>query len=96
MNSALKKVLIAAREIGEALGASMIPGGAQIISGVEKLVDKDKTNNWSAVDDLGDGTLKALEFIKGKDLVDETVFMSGYGDIKQGFEKIKLSFKKQS
>lgn len=92
MNKLIKAILIGLKD--HATDLVPIPGVKLIISSIEKLIDKDKSNNFPAIVDLSDGVIEAIEGIKGTEIADQVLFNEGLNGLRMDFLKIKNSLKK--
>ena len=93
MNRIIRNILLTAKDIAIQSTMQVVPGSALVISGVQKLLDKDDHNNAGAIEELGVGVIAAIESIKGEDVADEVMIASGVVDIKLGFAKIQKGLK---
>lgn len=93
MNVLVKKLLSAAKNIGEEAVAQTIPGGTTIIAGVEKLVDHDNHNNGEAIEQIGLGVVSAVNSLKGEQVVDAALVTAGVLEVQSGLKKIKAGIK---
>lgn len=91
MNRILKRILLTAKDVALDAASEAVPGSGVLISGVQKLLDKDDTNNSAAIAELESGTVAAISALKGADVLDAALLAEGITEIEAGFKKIKKS-----
>lgn len=92
MNKLIKAILLGLKD--HATDIIPVPGVRLIISSVEKLIDKDKSNNFPGIVDLSDGVIDAVEGLKGEEIADQDLFNLALDNLRLGFTQLRQSLKK--
>lgn len=93
MNKILKSVLLTAKDIALESASTVIPGAGVVISGVQKLVDHDNSNNGEAVTEIGEGVIVAVNSLRPDQIIDAAKVTLGVMHIKQGIAELKQGIK---
>lgn len=94
MNKILKKILLTAKDIALETATESIPGAAIAIGGVTKLFDKDDSNNASAISEIEDGIITAIQNLAPSEVSNATLVAEGLKGLKEDFDKIKRGLRK--
>lgn len=92
MNQVLKSILLNVAKGAEQAAASAVPGGAMIDGAVHGIIEH-KGDVQTNVLDAAEGAIKAVEEIKGAEIVNEVQFRAGVAVVESGLGMIRASLK---
>lgn len=93
MNNILKQILLVAKDVATESVGRVIPGSQLVVSGIQKLLDKEDENNSSAINELEMGVLSVLNDLKPELIRDDVAFAEGIVELEKAFKKVKNSIK---